>query len=66
MQLLIESMTCGGCARGVTAIIHELDPNAQVNIDVPNKIVTIDNTTCIEQILLALAEDGFAAQVQSS
>lgn len=66
MKLHIENMTCGGCARGVTATIQSVDANAQVNIDLASKIVMIDNTTCIEQILLALAEDGFAAQVQPS
>ena len=25
MKLLIENMTCGGCARGVTATIQDID-----------------------------------------
>ena len=31
MKLLIENMTCGGCARGVTATIQDIDPNAKVD-----------------------------------
>ena len=61
MQLIIENMTCGGCARGVTATIQSIDPQAKVEIDVEKKIVELQSSVDLEQILLALAEDGFPA-----
>ncbi len=37
MKLFIENMTCGGCARGVTATIQDIDPNAKVDVDLATK-----------------------------
>ncbi|MCM1936204.1 heavy-metal-associated domain-containing protein [Acinetobacter radioresistens] len=64
MKLLIENMTCGGCARGVTAIIHEIDPSAKVDIDLATKVVSVESTESIDKITNALAEDGFPAKSQ--
>ncbi|RZG44686.1 MULTISPECIES: heavy-metal-associated domain-containing protein [Acinetobacter] len=64
MKLLIENMTCGGCARGVTATIQDVDANAKVEVDLASKIVTVDTTASTDQITVALAEDGFPAKVQ--
>lgn len=61
MQLKIENMTCGGCARGVTATIKAVDPQAEVNIDVDKKTVELKSKVELKQILDALAEDGFPA-----
>jgi len=57
MKLLIENMTCGGCARGVTATI-------QVDVDLATKIVTVESSESVDKITEALEEDGFPAQVQ--
>ena len=64
MKLLIENMTCGGCARGVTATIQDVDPTAKVEVDLATKIVTVESTATVVQITAVLAEDGFPAQVQ--
>ena len=61
MQLMIENMTCGGCARGVTATIKALDPQAEVHIDVDKKLVDLKSSADLAEILAALAEDGFPA-----
>ncbi|NWK75585.1 copper chaperone [Acinetobacter cumulans] len=61
MKLRIDAMTCGGCARSVTASIKDLDPNATVNIDVASKIVEVDSTAEQQKLLEVLAEDGFPA-----
>lgn len=44
MKFRIENMTCGGCARSVTATIKDLDENATVNIDVATKLVEVEST----------------------
>lgn len=64
MKLLIENMTCGGCARGVTATIQDVDANAKVDVDLATKIVTVETIASIDKITAALAEDGFPAKVQ--
>ncbi|EPF74275.1 heavy-metal-associated domain-containing protein [Acinetobacter rudis] len=64
MQLIIENMTCGGCARGVTATIQSIDPEAKVDIDVSKKLVNLTSSADLDQILVALAEDGFPAVQQ--
>ena len=63
MKLLIENMTCGG-ARGVTATIQDVDPNAKVDVDLATKIVTVESSESIDKITEALEEDGFPAKVQ--
>lgn len=64
MKLLIENMTCGGCARGVAATIQDVDPNAKVDVDLATKIVTVESSESIDKITEALEEDGFPAKVQ--
>ena len=64
MKVLIENMTCGGCARGVTSAIQEVDPSAKVDVDLSTKIVTIKTTESIDKITSGLADNGFPAKVQ--
>ncbi|AXY57610.1 copper chaperone [Acinetobacter chinensis] len=64
MKLYVENMTCGGCARGVTASLKELDENATVNIDIPNKLVDIETQQDTAAVVAALAEDGWKAQLK--
>ncbi|WP_374573827.1 heavy-metal-associated domain-containing protein [Acinetobacter sp.] len=61
MKLRIDAMTCGGCARSVTATIKAVDPNAAVDIDVASKLVNVQTAADEQKILDALAEDGFPA-----
>ena len=64
MKLLINNMTCGGCARGVTASIKSIDENATVEVNLDSKVVTVDTNASRDKIVEALAENGFPAQVQ--
>lgn len=64
MKLLIVNMNCGGCARSVTAIIHDIDPNAKVDIDLAAKVVSIETIASVGQMTAALTENGFSAQMQ--
>ena len=61
MKLRIDAMTCGGCARSVTATIKDVDPNAKVDIDVAAKLVEVESSEEQQKILDALAKDGFPA-----
>ncbi len=59
MKFRIDNMTCGGCARSVTATIQDVDPQAQVTIDVATKIVEVNSQLDVAKIVAALTEDGF-------
>lgn len=59
-ELTLPTMTCGGCARSVTATVKELDPEAQLDIDLPTKVVKVQSTLPREVITEALSEAGFA------
>jgi copper chaperone len=59
----IPGMTCGGCARRVTAAITALDDAAQVHIDLPAKRVTVESALPREQLAAALAQAGYAPEI---
>jgi len=62
MKFTVPNMTCGGCARGVTASIKAVDANAVVDINVESKVVEVQSTVAFETIQAALTEDGFPPQ----
>jgi len=59
MQFQIDNMTCGGCARAVTAAIQALDPTATVRADPPARLVSIDTARAEAEIRTALTSAGF-------
>ena len=61
MQFRIEDMTCGGCARSVTAAIRAVDPAAVVETDPPARRVTVQTAATQAAIVAVLAEAGFPA-----
>lgn len=60
MQFHIETMTCGGCARGVTKAIQSVDPLAVVKADPATHWVDVTTTAPREQLAAVLADAGFA------
>ena len=60
MQFHIETMTCGGCARGVTKAIQSVDPDAQVKVDPATHTVDVTTTARRERLAAVLADAGFA------
>lgn len=64
MQFHIESMECGGCARGVSKAIASVDPDAVIETDPPARRVTVQSDKPGTAFLPALAAAGFPATVQ--
>ena len=60
MQFHIETMTCGGCARGVAKAIEGVDAAATVQADPPNRRIDVTTTAPRDSIVAALIEAGFA------
>lgn len=63
MKLHIETMTCGGCARGVTKAIQSLDMKAQVKANPPTRSVEVETSASEAEILAALSKAGYPAKV---
>jgi copper chaperone len=61
MELRIESMTCGGCARSVTRAIQSVDPNARVETDPASRTVKVETTATSEAVRQVLEEAGYPA-----
>lgn len=59
MQFHIETMTCGGCARGVTKAIQSVDPAAEVQADPPSRKVEVKTSAPREALTTALTKAGF-------
>jgi copper chaperone len=57
--LNLPGMTCGGCARSVTAAIKELDQDAEVTVDIDARRVTIETTASDEALREAVREAGY-------
>ncbi len=52
-------MTCGGCARTVTKVIQNMDPEAKIVTNPPIRKVDVQTSISLEQISEALREAGF-------
>ena len=66
MQLHIENMTCGGCARSVTKAIQSVDPTAKVETDPAARTVVVTTTSPRAAIQSVLAEAGYPAETRSA
>ncbi len=63
MELKIEGMTCGGCARSVTKAIESVDPDAKIETNPAARAVKVETTVTSEKILEVLEEAGYPATV---
>lgn len=60
ISLHIPNMNCGGCARGVTSAIREVDAAAEVTPDLPSRTIAVASSASEAALRKALAEAGFA------
>jgi len=59
MEFSIPAMSCGHCVKAITQTLSELDPAAQISIDLPTKKVTVQTAQDREKVAAALAEAGY-------
>ena len=59
MEFNIQSMSCGGCVNGVTRTVKQLDPQAEVQVDLASKKVTVQTTQDRQTLAAALTEAGY-------
>lgn len=59
IELTLPDMTCGHCAKTVTATVQKVDPAAQLKIDLPAHKVQIESTQLPQTFAAALTEEGY-------
>ncbi|HYG07175.1 MAG TPA: heavy-metal-associated domain-containing protein [Stenotrophomonas sp.] len=58
----IPGMTCGGCARSVTAALLGVDPQATIDTNLPTREVRVESAMDAQAFLVALSAAGFPHQ----
>ena len=59
-EFQIPSMSCGHCVGVITRTVKEVDPRAQLGIDLPGHTVRVESTETRERLAAALAGAGYA------
>lgn len=58
-ELQVKGMTCQHCVKAVTQAIEALDPQAQVQITLPQGQVTVQTLASRAQVEQAITEEGY-------
>lgn len=58
-EFTIEDMTCNHCVGVVTKTIKTLDPQAQVDVDLPSHKVKIESRVADGELAQALTDAGY-------
>ncbi|WP_426125934.1 heavy-metal-associated domain-containing protein [Pararhizobium sp. PWRC1-1] len=61
MELRIENMTCGGCAKSVIKAIQSVDPNAGIETNPAARTVKVETTATSATLQQVLEEAGYPA-----
>ena len=56
----VQGMTCKHCAKAVTKAVQQLDPQAQVQVDLAGNKVEVESSQAREAIAKAIADEGYA------
>lgn len=64
MQVVkVSGMSCGHCVRTITRALQAGDPAAEVQVDLGAGEVRVASRQSLEQILQAIREEGYQAEV---
>ncbi|ATP43115.1 MULTISPECIES: heavy-metal-associated domain-containing protein [Pseudomonas] len=59
----VQGMTCGHCVKAVTRAVQGQDADAKVEVDLAGKQVRVQSAMAVEQILTAIRDEGYQAEV---
>jgi copper chaperone len=59
VELKVAGMTCGHCARAVTAVIQAKDPAAKVEVVLAEGLVRAETSLPRAAVAAALADEGY-------
>ena len=60
IELKLPTMTCGHCVKTVTQVLHKLDPQATVDIDLASQQVRLQTSATEARVREVLDEEGYA------
>ena len=55
----VEKMSCGGCAARITRAVQALDPDAKVDVSLPERLVRVDSVRSGHAIAGAMTSAGY-------
>ncbi len=61
--LSVPEMSCGHCKAAIEKAIGNLDPQAQVQVDLESKTVKVETVADDPALLAALKEEGYEATI---
>jgi len=59
LTLEVKGMTCGHCANAVTRALKDVDPKAEVRVDLEAGRVQVETSASAEAIAAAVTEAGY-------
>jgi copper chaperone len=59
----VQGMSCGHCVKAITQAVQAKDPAASVRVDLATKEVGVESALTAEQVIAAITEEGYQAQV---
>jgi copper chaperone len=64
LRFHVANMTCGGCVKGVTRAVQKVAADAQVDVDLGKREVTVTGAQDGNAVLEAIRGAGFEATSQ--
>lgn len=61
-EFTVSDMTCNHCVQAITQAVHELEPNARLDIDLASKKVVISDAQDIAALAAAIQDEGYDVQ----
>ena len=55
----VEGMSCNHCAKAVTQALRQVDPQAQVQVDLAGKKVEVESAQPRQALAKAMADEGY-------
>lgn len=62
ITLNVPTIACEVCANTITKAIQNAQPDAQISVDVPNKMVTVETQASKETIQQIITEAGHTVE----
>jgi len=59
MEFKVPAINCGHCVRSVNEAVHEIDPQAKVEVDLETKKVSVASTADRASLIEALTQAGY-------
>jgi copper chaperone len=58
-ELRVDGMTCSGCANSVKKAVQMVDSNAEVNVDMVSKTVSVKSDAALDEVKSAIDGAGY-------